>query len=208
MSVNLNNPDNITKEISSIKSQLLKIRNIQANSIDELTDEEEEVKSEEEEQPETEPEPQNEILEPTRETELKPQTEPEPNPEPEKAKEPTEKEMTFSKYTKKEIKKYTNAFEVNVEYMIKRHKHTKEIDEEEMDKLKREFNNLYSTLNKKIKRLLSKLTKYGDLNDVDYKKINKSIKKSARKFRDFVLEFEEFDEPEISSSSNSNSDSD
>ena len=112
MSVNLNNPDNITKEISSIKSQLLKIRNIQANNIDELTDDDNEDEKEESEEEE---EVENEIIEEkVIETEKEPEKVIEKEPEIVIETPEPEKQLTFSKYTKKEIKKYTNAFEVNI----------------------------------------------------------------------------------------------
>ena len=103
------------------------------------------------------------------------------------------KSIDLTKYVKKEVKQYLNAFDVNITRLIKKYKHVDDITEEELFKIQQKYNNENKYFNKKSKKLLNKLSDYDDLSDEEYKALNKRIKKIRNRFTDFVSEFVDID---------------
>jgi hypothetical protein len=106
------------------------------------------------------------------------------------------KSIDLTKYVKKEVKQYLNAFDVNITRLIKKYKHVDDITEEELFKIQQKYNNENKYFNKKSKKLLNKLSDYDDLSDEEYKILNKRIKKIRNRFTDFVSEFVDLDNSE------------
>lgn len=97
--------------------------------------------------------------------------------------------IDLTKYVKREVKQYLNAFDVNISRLIKKYKHVKDISEEELLKIQSKYNKENKFFNKKSKKLLNKLSDYDGLSKDDYKLLNKKIKKINYKFTEFVGEF-------------------
>jgi hypothetical protein len=106
------------------------------------------------------------------------------------------KSIDLTKYVKKEVKQYLNAFDVNITRLIKKYKHVDDITEEELFKIQQKYNNENKYFNKKSKKLLNKLSEYDDLSGEEYKALNKRIKKIRNRFTDFVSEFVDLENSE------------
>jgi hypothetical protein len=106
------------------------------------------------------------------------------------------KSIDLTKYVKKEVKQYLNAFDVNITRLIKKYKHVDDITEEELFKIQQKYNNENKYFNKKSKKLLNKLSDYDDLSSEEYKILNKRIKKIRNRFTDFVSEFVDLENSE------------
>tara|TARA_R110000868_G_scaffold357285_1_gene618737 strand:+ start:564 stop:1256 length:693 start_codon:yes stop_codon:yes gene_type:complete len=112
------------------------------------------------------------------------------------------KSIDLTKYVKREVKQYLNAFDVNIKRIIKKYKNVNDITEDELLKIQSKYNTENTYFNKKSKKLLNKLNDYDDLHADEYKLLNKKIKKIRNTFTDFISEFVDND------NDNSESDSD
>lgn len=213
----LNDAKLISEEISIIKDKLNKLQNKKEIKHEDITDDDEyewktDNGTDDEQEPVKEKEPENEIIEPA-EPKQEEATEEEATEEEqsededtylneikdliedEKSKKSIEmnikknKSIDLTKYVKKEVKQYLNAFDVNITRLIKKYKHVDDITEEELFKIQQKYNNENKYFNKKSKKLLNKLSDYDDLSAEEYKMLNKRIKKIRNRFTGFISEF-------------------
>jgi len=109
------------------------------------------------------------------------------------------KSIDLTKYVKREVKQYLNAFDVNIKRIIKKYKNVNDITEDELLKIQSKYNTENTYFNKKSKKLLNKLNDYDDLHADEYKLLNKKIKKIRNTFTDFISEFVDNDNSESDS---------
>jgi hypothetical protein len=207
----------ISEEISIIKDKLAKLQNKKDITHEEITDSEYEYKTDNGTDDEQDEEPSratNEIIETTDNIEKEDDEEDEDDEDDvdiDRENDVTEirkmldneeniklfeseykkknNSIDLTKYVKREVKQYLNAFDVNIIRLIKKYKHVKDISEEELLKIQSKYNKENKFFNKKSKKLLNKLNDYDDLTKEEYKILNKKIKKINNRFTDFVGEF-------------------
>ena len=166
---------------------------------EEEEEEQEEEESEEQVEEESEVSEEQEEEEPDELEEEEPEEgeeeeEPEEKLEPLKMNNKKNKSIDLTKYVKKEVKQYLNAFYINITRLINKYKYVNDITEEELLKIQTKYNNENKYFDRKSKKLLNKLSDYDDLSDEEYKILNDRIKKIKNRFRCFIEEFVDYDE--------------
>jgi hypothetical protein len=180
--------DNGTDDETEEKTKNEIIEPVEKENEKENNKDEVEVEDEDEDEDENEDENEEEYL-----NEIKELIEDEKNKKSLEMNIKKNKSIDLTKYVKKEVKQYLNAFDVNITRLIKKYKHVDDITENELLKIQSKYNIENKYFNKKSKKLLNKLKQYDDLTDEDYEKMNKKIKQIRKRFTNFIEEFIDID---------------